>query len=78
MFRGKKIPPYKYLQNHGRLLQVYTTCFPKYCNIKEQVSLSCTLNAQWERGKVCDSLSRHTDRIKYGAFCSNVALNKDN
>lgn len=50
--------------------------FPKYCNIKQQVSLNCTLNAHWERGKVCDSLSRHSDRVKYVALCSHVALKK--
>ena len=41
--------------------------FPKYCNIKEEVSLNCTLNAHWKRCKVCDSLSWPSDRVKLSA-----------
>ena len=52
--------------------------FPKYCNIKEQFYLNCTLIAHRERSKVCDSLSQHSDRVKYGAFCSHLAVTKDN
>jgi hypothetical protein len=58
--------------------RVTPNLFPKYCNIKEQISLNCTLNAHWDRGKDCDSMSQHSDRVKCGEFCSHVTLIKDN